>query len=337
MNTTSLIEKYEPRQIEDICGNQTLFRKVEKDMLLNRKRGIYLFYGKNGCGKTLFCNLLCKKYKIYKIYITIENISEKYLQSLKRSNSIIKRAIIIDGIDLFHKTELKILKDSGLLDKKNELVFLISNDNKEFKKNKVIKKFCFRKILDSQVLKFLKNIIQLEGYKLSDNIDYMLDLVIKEANGDIRFILINLDLFLLSLGDKVKYSQKNQDYIKKNILINREVGFFKCSGKSLLECDINKQLTYYFENQTVPMYHFEYYPQFKKASLVNLADMSKSICDGDIISNNINWALKKYESIMGCTTPVVIGGGYRGMARFPQYWGKIRKRDNNLHFKLTQN
>ena len=150
----------------------------------------------------------------------------------------------------------------------------------------------------------------------------------------------------MKIKKKIIYNKKNTEFVSGNAIIDREVGFFSCAGLALREKDIGKQLGYYFENTLTPMYNYEHYTKGIKISkdkkslksIKMLANSIQSITDGDLIDSQsmkkADWSIKKYIPVMGCVGPVVIGGCYKGMASFPQYFNKMKAHKDNLTLKL---
>jgi DNA polymerase III gamma/tau subunit len=187
----NLCLKYKPTHYSNIVGNKKIYKKLLDDLKKSKYKGNYLLYGNFGTCKSTFVDILAKqkKIKIEKIHIDDITIDDSLLPIFR--NTIIKKIIVIDNIDLTIKsieTKMKKIKKYINLNK-NNLLFIIANENKNsvFKDIK-IKKYKFKTVEENLIKIFIENILEKEKIKLSKkNKDYIIKKIIK----NVIIIIIN--------------------------------------------------------------------------------------------------------------------------------------------------
>jgi replication factor C large subunit len=206
-----LMEKYKPKNLEEILGQKELILKIN-DWLKKWKPGKALFiYGPTGTGKTLIINLIAKERKmsLFEINASDErsasSIKEKLLPASKEGSLFNKRLILIDEVDSFSQADrggiaeiIKIVKESA------NPIILTANDAYDIKLRS-LRSYCdlirIRKIPRNLIEKKLTEIASKERLKIDKE---TIERIALNAEGDIRSAINDLTLNENVFRDKEK-------------------------------------------------------------------------------------------------------------------------------------
>ena len=61
----SLAVKYRPKDWDEVCGQSSVMRILERQLQLNELKNVYLFSGASGCGKTTLARIFANKINNY--------------------------------------------------------------------------------------------------------------------------------------------------------------------------------------------------------------------------------------------------------------------------------
>lgn len=361
----NLVERFYPKNINSIVGNEKIYKKLLNDIIKSKKKGKYLLHGNNGTGKTTFVKLLSKKFKIKIQEIDINDIQIDENIKFHFKKTIIKKIILIDNVDLKVKgieTKMKKLKDYININN-NNLIFIISNENKKsvFKSYEKLKTYKFKLLESEIIINFLKEILKELNHKLTNkNPDKLLEKIVKKGNNNIRKILLNLDI-LLSGQKKLLNTNKNNQMIKNNINDKTYDSIYKLISNSLipykendLESYINKEKIFYHDPFLIGNSVFESYLKGENLNnkidnnnkrenliksynnLCKIEEITLSLEDGDYMNNDRNcFFLTTYISNNSFIKPLQISGKMKGPHFFPSNVSKDNKILNNKNKILS--
>ena len=329
------INKYNPKNIDDIIGNKNSIKQLTAWLLQlgnNNVSNSIILSGIHGIGKTQAIKLLLKKfnYKVKVIYpddIKTYRIDNDFIDFYNYNNSINskinfkkkeqnKLAIIFDDIESISlQSEKKFVYDIFKINNKNKLlpIIFISNNNHSKLIND-LKKYCNEIVFTSPSLKEIKTYIvkicKKEKIKIEEEIG--VEKLIDFCQKDIRR-LINL---LQDFSYNYKKINRNniENFIcnskKKNIDINLYNATLELiNDKNSLD---NIYRLYETEKVLLPlMVHENYYKKILNSNsesfednLEQVINISDSLSFGDNIETSIytdqNWYLQNIHGYYTC-------------------------------------
>lgn len=348
----SLIEKYKPKNYDDIIGNNKKYKTIEKD-ILNNDINKYVINGKSNLGKTNFVEIFSKKNNYKLLKYSIEDDIEDDIFSI---NFFIKKLILIDdiifeNIKYTEKNKIinKIKKIIDLINKikksKNILIIIISDKNiKEFKKINDVCIINLRKYNNDILINHIKKICENENIKIStDTYEKTFNRIIEVSNGNINKIYLNIETLLTNGKKTLRFNEKTRNNIDNRKEDNKINDSFKILSNTFKPFDINnnidlhnKEQLYYSESFLVESNIRENYIKlssfkYKKNNLDIINKISHSLSDGDIINNIVNnkqlFILSKYSTFLNGIIPMyLLQDNYKCFFNFPN----IINQDNSI-------
>jgi len=209
-----LLNKYKPKSLNDIVGQDNAISKLKK--AVKEKKAI-LVYGVSGIGKSSSIHALSKdlNYEILEInasdYRNKDQIDEKIGSSARQASLFFKgKIILIDEIDgLNSKDRGAITEIVNIIKETGHPVIIIGNEIWD-SKFKDLRKNCeliqFEKLNYLDILKILKNILNKEGKDIEDN--YLRKIAVN-CKGDGRSAINDLELLMLS-NDEIDIREKKE-------------------------------------------------------------------------------------------------------------------------------
>jgi hypothetical protein len=222
----SYLEKYKPKNSNEIIGNQKIINEVIKKWLnvwekeIPNKKGI-LISGDSGIGKTLIIELLLNEMNYNSSVDYEEILNKKYmfsiLKTLKSVFNIKKNSIVIDNVETYKNTDIQLFNE--YLKETRIPILFICNNRYDIKLKQISTECLDVKLLpptNNEIFIFLNKIIQKEKIIIKNEDIYML---INHSKNDIRNILINLEFKINErrMITKKDYSEKNIFVITNNI------------------------------------------------------------------------------------------------------------------------
>ncbi len=252
----NFIEKYRPKKLEDVLGQET----VKKHILswLDSPKKALLLHGPPGVGKTSMIEAIAneKNLDLIELNASDERTAEKIESVLGNSikqKSLFKngKVILLDEIDGLASCDkgssavIKIIKESRFP------VILTANDAYS-KKLQTIRGYCtlvqFKKINSLTIEKKLKEIREKEGIEISD---IQIKIIAKTADGDFRAALNDLEAFAQGEGE-IGFREK-----KKNIFDVMKIVFKSRSidnaRQTIREADKNLEEVMWWLEQNIPI------------------------------------------------------------------------------------
>lgn len=239
----NIISKLIPNSLSQFCGNKYSIKCIEdfiKQNNDNNTKQILCIVGPDGCGKTVLCKLLLKKYQYDileikpndDIKVQIHNFSSnKTITSLLQKKP---KAIFIDDIDILQSIDKLVLSKIINFDKvfkdKNIKVFITCNINEE---KRIIDNSQFIEIFKISYPSYKDSYVYIMNVFDEHNIAYdteQLLQIVLNSKGNIRETVLNLNI------SKEELEQRTQEKIFKdlnNFEISKQIFYKKVSNKDV--------------------------------------------------------------------------------------------------------
>jgi replication factor C large subunit len=195
------VEKYRPRSVQELVGNQDKFKQL-KEWVENWIKGGLILAGPSGVGKTCGVYAVAKEMGLEVLEMnasdlrTKASISERIgSASMQRSLVAKGKIILVDEIDGVYGTVDRggVPEIIRILEKSRFPVVFTAND---LDKNnlKDLKKVCKRVVLDPATIadssELLKNILEKEKISAEEGV---LEEIARRSGGDLRTAVLNLE------------------------------------------------------------------------------------------------------------------------------------------------
>ena len=327
---------YRPKTIEGFVGNKQIIQPFIHWLLewneSNKKQKCALFSGMCGIGKSLIVELILKKHDYNIIDISLDNnISKEYMNNIKH---LIKTKTTYDSQEnVLVVSDIDGFSDHGFISslteciKESKIPVICICDNRYDKGIKQILNYCIdfkmSKPSYQDVYRLIYIVVVTEKIKIKES---EIKDMYEESNGDIRFILNNLQL-----GTKKG---------KKNI---QSINIFETTGKllSIDESIESKYDTFWFSNDLHPLMIQENYinnimgrDDVKK--LENISYSADVLSDVNIFEkcvNMTNWEIEPYVALSAIQSTSKCNK--KSMIKFPQILGRISSMYKNKREKLN--
>ena len=356
MNIRELLK---PKTLKEYIGNGTTVKRLKKKLEENEYKGIYIISGRKGCGKSLLVELLLKEIDMSPTYLNLEETSrhKEYKKALIQM-PIIPTAYVLDGFDR-KKGNNKMVYDKfqKFINEKfvkvfRNLVFIITEESGDIKKKmkNISNIFVIRKLNDKLVFDYIKDILVKNDFTFkNEKIEKSMLQIVEKAEGDFRSVINSIDMFLSDKLDKknIAYTKDNKTFIDK-YQYDKDEKLFTSIGNMYKDLSIDKKLNSYFMNPMLtPLFMYDNTMQYidprkVKKDMSSVAELSMTFTDYDLMDTKkreeVAFQLDKYSCVLSCLKPYEIIKGVRKernqMIRFPSYYGKMKKRDNSLKYKI---
>jgi replication factor C subunit 1 len=337
--------KYRPTKLADFVGNSKVIQPFIKWLLgwdpSMKKNRCALVSGLNGQGKSLLVDLILKKYSYHAIHLTPddersrENIQTfvKPLLHVKKTFDDNENVLVVSDIDSggdygFIGALIECIKET-------EIPIICICDDRFSQQIKPLLTYCFdiklSKPTYADVYSLVYKVVTSEKIKIKK---LVVDKLIEQANGDIRFILNSLQL-------GVKNCNTSKDIQSSNI--------FDTTGR-LFNMDApfaEKYTTYWMAYDMHPLLIQENYvgcimaaketekaAQDKKyfpKNLDYLAESADALSDMDLLDTEFNFELSPYVAA-NCIRATE-KCNKKGLIKFPRFLSKILTINKNKRDK----
>lgn len=329
---------YRPNKLEDFIGNKDIIMPFIRWLLEwnsnDNKKKCALISGYNGIGKTLIVDLILKKHDYNIINLGLDDNRDKNYMLDVIKPLIRTKKTFNDQENVLVVSEVDYGNDSGFIStlteciKETQIPIICICDNRYEQSIKPILNYCFdiklTKPKYEEVYKLLYNVVMKEKIKIKES---ELKDIYQQSNGDIRFILNNLQ-FGLRRG-------------KKNI---QSSNIFETTGKllSMDETIDSKYETYWLANDLLPLMIQENYinnilggsDQIRR--LNNLTYSADALSDVDLFETQVNMANWEFEPHVAMSTINATSKcNKKSMVKFPQYLSKISQINKNKREKIN--
>ena len=328
---------YKPKKLDDFIGNRSAVSVFEKWLLewnsSNKKTKCALVSGKNGVGKSILVELVLEKYEYHFINLSNDDERDKktfntYIKPFIKTKTALngkQKALIVSDIDAssgdhgFVSTLVECIKET-------EVPIICICDDRYCQNIKPVLNYCFDVKLSipgyDEIYKLVCKVVAAENIKIRKS---NLDKLIKESNGDIRFVLNNLQLGLKS------------GHCMKNV---QNSNIFETTGKLFdISLDIDEKIRYFWMANDIHtlMVHENFInntlgSKDESKKMENISYSADSLSDADLFDAVFDFDLANYSAIrvVNATTKC----SKKGMIKFPQFLGKTATKNKNKREKI---
>jgi len=337
--------KYRPTKLADFVGNSKVIQPFIKWLLTwdpaSKKNRCALISGLNGQGKSLLVELILKKHSYHAIHLTPddersrENIqtSIKPLLHIKKTLDDNENVLVVSDIDSIDYGFISALIECI---KETEIPIICICDDRFSQQIKPLLTHCFdiklSKPTYAHVYELVYKVVTNENIKIKKSV---VDKLIEQANGDIRFILNSLQLGLKSV-DTTKDIQSANIFDTTGRLFNMDSTFADKYATYWLAHDIHPLLiqenyigcTMGAKETEKAAQDDKYFPK----NLDYLDESASSLSDADVMDAEFNFELSPYVA-SNCIR-ATLKCNKKGLIKFPQFLGKISAMNKNKREKL---
>lgn len=328
---------YRPTNLTEFIGNKNIIQPFVKWLLEwnenDKKNKCALVSGLCGIGKDLIVDLILSEYNCNKIELNQDDEIEKdYIHNtikIKKTFDNKQNVLVITDID--SSSELGFITD--LIKNSKIPIICICNNRYEQSIKPIVNYSLDIKMMKptyQEVYVLLYKVVIAEKIKIKES---MLRELYEQSNGDIRFILNNLQLNLFAKSLKTKNNSKNI----------QSANVFETTGKLMSMDDTidSKYDTFWLSNNLHPLMVQENYinntfnvsNEYKKS--YNLAYSADALSDSDLFATEVNMTNWEFESYVALSTINATSKcNKKTMIKFPQYLGKISTINKNKKTKL---
>lgn len=331
------IEKYRPTKVQDLVGNANIIMQLKDFLLGNTKFKAALLSGHPGIGKTTCAHLVSKELGFEVIEFNASDTRNKteidkkmtclnYF-SLTPKCETRKKVVIMDEIDGMTSDRGGLGELNSLIKQSQTFIICICNDRSN-PKLRTIGFNCldlrFRKLMPVQILPRLKYILEQEGKQVRDNI---LNEVVKNSSGDIRFCINTLQN--LMLRGTLSHEQTSL-FVKKSITKN----IFETATEIMSKKRVYEKLGLYFEDYSIiPLFIQDNYLKMNYKNIYEIMKAAESISYSDIVDKHIHgfnqeWSLLPLHAFYSSIYPVY-NKNLTKRIDFPAFLGQRSKRMKN--------
>lgn len=333
-------DKYKPTTLNEFIGNKPIIQPFIRWLLewdpLNKNSKCALVSGINGIGKSLLVELVLKKHDYNLIHLSIDDERDKEtmnqfikpLLKTKRAWDGQENALVVSDID-------SSCGDYGFISmlveciKETQIPIICICDDRYSQNIKPILNYCYDiklvKPSFNEMYPLIYKVVTTEQIKIGK---IGLEKLYEQSNGDIRFILNNLQLNLK------KYNTS------KNI---QSSNIFDTTGKLFsMELSLEEKMNYYWMAHDIHglMIHENYINNTLSSSdiskrLENLSYIADSLSDADTVDTIFDFELEPYVAFN--TVKATTKCNKKGHVKFPQFLGRISKMNKNKREKLDYN
>lgn len=254
-----LLEKYSPKKIDDLVGNESAKEKIKKWMLDWKRKKIrkpILIYGPTGTGKTSFAYALKEEFDLELIEMNASQFRDKKRVDKVMENAMLagtlsgrKKIILIDDVDILGRNDRGGASEISRLIKQANVPIILTAQDAWNRKISAIRMQCesiqLRRITKNSIFKFLKNISKEENLEIDEK---EIMKIADNANGDLRS----------AINDLQTMRSNNRD--QKKDIFNIVRGIFKGERyweiKNIMSRDVDYNLVKLWVDENIP---FEYH------------------------------------------------------------------------------
>jgi replication factor C subunit 1 len=337
-------DKYRPTTLNEFVGNKNIIQLFIKWLLewdpQNKKTKCALISGINGIGKSLLVDLVLKKHDYNLIHLSIDDDRDKEtmnqfikpLLKTKRAWDGQENALVVSDIDAscgdygFISMLVECIKDT-------QIPIICICDDRYSQNIKPILNYCYdiKLVRPSfiEVYPLIYKVVTTEQIKIGK---IGLEKLYEQSNGDIRFILNNLQLNLKKCNTSKNIQSSN---------------IFDTTGKLFsMELSLEEKINYYWMAHDIHglMIHENYIHNTLSSTdiakrLDNLSYTADSLSDADTVDTIFDFDLEPYLAFN--TVKGTLKCNKKTLIKFPQFLGRTSTMNKNKSFifeeKLKKN
>jgi replication factor C subunit 1 len=325
--------KYRPTMLKNFIGNNKVILTFTKWLLewdsKNKKTKCALVSGINGIGKSLLTELLLFKYDCHVIHLDDKDKDKEkdYIKSLLKMTRTFdgqKTVLVISDIDS--------ITDHGFIPwiteciKETEIPIICICDDRYNQHIKPILNYCYdikmSKPTYDEVYPLIYNVVVKENIKISkSSVDKLYEL----SNGDIRFILNNLQMGIF-------HKKNNKNDVMKN---TQSANIFETTGKLFMQStELEDKYNIYWMSHDIHtlMIHENHIGNTLGSKIENTSYSADSLSDMDLFDTTFHNELLPYVAMN--TIKATSKCSKKGQIKFTQFLGKNSIRNKNKREKV---
>ncbi|MFA4819335.1 MAG: AAA family ATPase [Candidatus Aenigmatarchaeota archaeon] len=191
-----LLDKYYPKTTKDLIGNPAAIMDIRKFLASWKKGKALLVYGPTGSGKSISVKLAAKElgYEILETHADEERPAKGFFEASMQRSIFSKKKLL-----LFEDVGTAAMRNFSQLISKSEHPIICTTDDAyqlSAAARKPFKLLKFDKIGESDMIRFLELLCKNEHITLQQR---DLEQLARTSNGDVRALLIDLDVLQLGL------------------------------------------------------------------------------------------------------------------------------------------
>jgi len=318
-----LLEKYQPVSTKEIIGNPSQLAEIRKFLAGWKKGRALLVHGPTGSGKSTAIKLVAQE-SGYDLVEACSNekrtISDYYNASQQHGIFSRKRIMLFEDLETMPMRGF-----ADLISRSEHPVICVIGDAYQLPPDsrKLFRIVKFEKVNDTDLLKFLENICKKECIAAERR---RLEQLVKTSNGDIRGLLIDLEM--LKRAASIGY-RDNEDNIFSTLKIIFKTMSLDNSKIAVDNCEKEpEELMRWLEENIAEEY----------TDIDTIAMAFDYLSKADIFSSRIirrqSWSLQKYLSMAAYGTALAKS---RPSARFISYRYPVFARKNAVLEKISKN
>ncbi|KAM0680099.1 DNA replication factor C complex subunit Rfc1 [Glugoides intestinalis] len=338
-DTRPWVEKYRPRNAEELIGNKTAIEQLEEFLKGKSDKKAVLLSGSPGVGKTTAAHAICEHMGVGVLEFNASDLRSKKMLTetiskvinnltVDKDLLVRKRVLIMDEVDGMTSDRGGLVELVNIIKKSTMPIICICND-KTHVKMRTLASHCldlhFRKLDSRTILPKIKGILEKEGKSLPDGI---INEIIAFSNGDMRYVLNTMQNIVSR--EKISLDLVNKLLTKKNVIKST----FEIAAELFQKKSVTEKIELYFEDYSLmPLFVQENYLKCDFKSTRDLLQSSEFISMADLIDARIHgpeqeWSLMQYHAFFSCVVPVHNKGMYKRLD-FPAYLGQNSKAQKN--------
>lgn len=330
-------EKYRPKCIDDLVGNQAAADTLTKYLEGKSKSKCALLSGQPGIGKTTLAIVVADSLGFDIVEFNASDVRNKSsisnklktlnYMSLTRNAQTRKKVVIMDEIDGMTSDRGGLPELTKFIKESMVHVICICNDRNN-QKIRTLANYAldirFRKPTPVQIKQRLNYILEKENKQMRDN---FLNEILKTCNGDIRYCINTIQNLLLR--NTLNHEQMST-LVEKNIVRN----IFETTTALFAKRKVNEKMDLYFEDYNfVPLFVYENYTKTSTSNIYELRSMIESISYADIVDKHIHgpsqeWNLLPVHAFFSSVYPSK-NRNLNKRIDFPSYLGQLSKKNKN--------
>lgn len=336
--------KYRPTNLSEFIGNKLIIKNFTKWLLdwesKNKKNKCALISGLCGVGKSLFVELILKKYDYNIISLGLdEERSKEYINN--HIKPLLKsKKTFNDQDNVLVISEVDCGSDYGFISciteciKMTEIPIICICDDRYNQNIKPILNYCYdvkmSKPSYDEVYPLIYKIVTTENIKIGES---GVKKLYAQSNGDIRFILNTLQMGMKK-GDNTKNIQSSNIFDTTGKLFSMDLPLNEKIDIYWMSHDIHTLMIQenYINNTLNTLSSVNDKNKNNTKCLENISYSADSLSDADLLDSVFDFELSSYVAIN--TIKATSKCNKKSMIKFPQFLGKISTMNKNKREKI---
>lgn len=219
-----LTEKYRVSKFDDIKGHDLEIKEVDNFYRKFPEKRALILNGPVGTGKTSLVIALANKYNLELFELNASDLRnraslERVLEPVSSQDSLFKKGklILMDEVEGITTSDRGGLPELIALITKTKFPIMLTANNIWHKKFSLLRQKCkiisLKELKSQEIIEIIKNVLRKENKIINDK---LIDIIAKQARGDVRAALNDLQS-VLSLGEEIFISEISEREKQENV------------------------------------------------------------------------------------------------------------------------